>query len=490
MTASFGKLRAFFWPIHRVELKKFIPLFFIYFLITFNYNLLRIFKDSLLVTAPNSGAEALPFVKVWAVLPMAILFTMFFTWLSNRVSREKVFYVMISIFISFFLIFVTFLYPCRDLLHPHALANSLEAILPSGFKGLIVLLRNWTFTLCYVMSDLWSSVILSVLFWGFANEVTKIDEAKRFYGVLMIGSNFSGVLSGQASVLFSKIPFIAGISYGTNSWDQCVFFMNFLVILVGCVTIFLFRRLNQRVIRKETPLTTDDKPKMSFREQIAYLAKSKYLCCIAFIVLSYNLVMNLVEVVWKNQMKQLYPDPTVYNTYMGEVLTATSVIATLTALLVTSNVIRRYSWTVAALIPAVITFVTGVFFFFFALFSKNIPLLGLSPLFLCVTFGSMQNCFARASKYTLFDATTNLAFIPLESDVKLKGKAAIDGIGSRLGKSGGSVIHQGFLLLFTTISASMPYIGVIFLVAVGIWIFSVKSLGKKFNQLTESPVSA
>lgn len=489
MTASFGKWRAFFWPVHRVELKKFIPLFLIYFLITFNYNLLRIFKDSLLVTAPNSGAEALPFVKVWAVLPMAILFTMFFTWLSNRVSRETVFYIMISIFLAFFFLFITVLYPLRDFLHPNSLANSLELLLPSGCKGLIVLLRNWTFTLCYVMSDLWSSVILSVLFWGFANEVTKVEEAKRFYGVLMIGSNFSGVLSGQTSVLFSKIPFIPGLSYGKNSWDQSVFFMSTLVIIVGLISIFLFRRLNRRVIRQEIPFTLEKKPKMNFKEQLSYLLKSKYLLSIALIVLSYNLVMNLVEVVWKNQMKQLYPDPSAYNTYMGEVLTITSVIATLTALLVTTNILRRYSWTVGALIPAVITVVTGFFFFFFSFFSNNLVLFGFTPLFFSVTFGSMQNCLARASKYTLFDATTNLAFIPLESDVKLKGKAAIDGIGSRLGKSGGSVIHQGFLLLFTTISASMPYIALIFFCATAVWIFSVKALGKKFHQLAEAPTS-
>ena len=54
-----------------------------------------------------------------------------------------------------------------------------------------------------------------------------------------------------------------------------------------------------------------------------------------------------------------------------------------------------------------------------------------------------------------------MAFIPLGHECKLKGKAAIDGVGSRFGKSGGSMIHQGLLMIFGTVSMSAPYVAVI-----------------------------
>ncbi|MBU6446351.1 MAG: AAA family ATPase, partial [Verrucomicrobia bacterium] len=73
---AFGKWRSFFWPIHRHELKKFLPMFFVFFLIALNYNVLRSYKDSIVITAAQSGAEAIPFIKLWAVLPSAILFTL------------------------------------------------------------------------------------------------------------------------------------------------------------------------------------------------------------------------------------------------------------------------------------------------------------------------------------------------------------------------------------------------------------------------------
>ena len=89
----------------------------------------------------------------------------------------------------------------------------------------------------------------------------------------------------------------------------------------------------------------------------------------------------------------------------------------------------------------------------------------------------------RACKYTLFDATKEMAFIPLSKESKLKGKTAIDGVGSRIGKSGGSVAHQGLLLIFSTVAASTPYIACIFLVVIFVWIIAIFSLGKQFDEL-------
>jgi AAA family ATP:ADP antiporter len=257
----------------------------------------------------------------------------------------------------------------------------------------------------------------------------------------------------------------------------------------------IFRWLNVNVIRpaeqaeqKRTNQEPPVKAKMSLRQNFLYLARSKYLICIALIVIAYNIAMNLIEIVWKNQMKGLYPNPLDYNTYMGQVMTIMGIIATLAGLFTTSNVIRRFSWTSCALIPTVVIGASGAIFFATVLLeivdaSWVYPIFGVAPLTLSVTLGSLQNCLSRASKYTVFDATKEIAFIPLSNDAKLKGKAAIDGVGSRLGKSGGSIIHQGLLLIFSTVAASAPYVAIIFLGAIVIWGLAVTALGKQFDQL-------
>lgn len=472
-------------------------MFFIFFLISFNYNALRAYKDSLVVTAPNSGAEAIPFIKVWAILPCALIITYLFTRLANRYSREKVFYIMMCLFLSFFFLFTFVLFPAQDYLHPNNFADKVQAFLPEGAKGLIAVFRNWTFTLFYVMSELWGTAILSLIFWGFANEVTTVQEARRYYGVLMVGANIAGIFSGQVSVYFAGDIFIPSLPYGQNAWDQSILFLNCSIIACGVITIGLFRWLNKNVIRHEQRQEElpekEEKVKMSLRKNFSYLANSKYLVCIAAIVLTYNVAINLIEVVWKNQIKQVYPNPSEYSAYMGEVMTLMAIIATLASIFITGNIMRRFSWTVSALIPPVLILVTGLAFFAFVLFHhSNVSwvgwvagFFGSTPLLLSVSLGSLQNCISRACKYTLFDATKEMAFIPLSKESKLKGKAAIDGVGSRLGKSGGSVIHQGLLIFFSTVGASTPYVAIVFLGIVLVWILAVLSLGKQFDALVK-----
>jgi AAA family ATP:ADP antiporter len=153
-------------------LKKIVPLGLMFFCILFNYTILRDTKDVLVVTAKGSSAEIIPFLKTWVNLPMAIGFMLLYTKLSNVLSREALFYTVIFPFIAFFGAFAFVLYPLRDVIHPTALADELLAALGPSFLGPVAILRIWSFCLFYVMAELWGSVVISVLFWGFANQVS------------------------------------------------------------------------------------------------------------------------------------------------------------------------------------------------------------------------------------------------------------------------------------------------------------------------------
>lgn len=482
---EFSKIRSFFWPIHRHEVKKVVPMMLMLFFICFNYSILKNVKDAVVVTAKSSGAEVIPFIKVWVLLPMAILITLIFTKLSNRYSQEKVFYFIISGFLLFFGAFTFILYPLRDVLHPHQFADYLEGILPVGFKGLIAMIRNWTFTLFYVVCELWGSAVLSVLFWGFANEVTKLTEARRFYSMLGVVASFSAIIAGF------------GANYLTvdQSWEQTLRMLVLTIIAFGCFTMLAFYWLNKKVLvgenfnelHKSNEDLVPKKKKLSMRESFLYLSNSKYLICIAILVICYNLVINLVEIVWKDQLRQLHPEAVDYNRYMNYVTSFVGIIATTTSLFM-ARLISRFGWTRTALITPVIMLVTSAGFFTFMLLRYNLAdvvflLTGTTPLAIAVFFGAAQVCMSKACKYSVFDSTKEMAFIPLGHESKLKGKAAIDGVGSRFGKSGGSLIHQGLLMFFGTVSMSAPYVAVILMAVIAGWMIAVRSLGKRFLSL-------
>ena len=490
---QFGKLRGFIWPVHGFELKRFVPMLLVFFLISLNYNILRATKDTLVVTAPASGAETLPFLKVWVIVPIALLMTFLYTRLSNRLSREKVFYTLMGIFLGFFFIFAFFLYPNQDLLHPHQFADRLENSLPVGFHGMIAILRNWTFSLFYVMSEMWSAFMMTVLFWGFANDVTNIEQAKRFYGLLGISANFSGVVGGTIATSLSLIDYHPSLPFGHDAWSQSVVFLNSVVIFAGLISIVLFRWLHVKGYGYTTSAPLSEEKKMGIREMLRHVFTSKYLIAIALLVICYNISITLVEVVWKDQVKQLYPNPSEFNAYMGDVLKIMGTIATLTAIFITGNVIRRFGWKTSAMIPCHILLFTSAGFFTFLLLKNAgvgtiVALLGATPLAISVFFGTLHNCFSRASKYTLFDSTKEMAFIPLSQDQRIRGKAAIDGIGSRVGKSGASLAHQGLLLLFGTISASVPFVALILFGIILTWMFAVRYIGRQFQELSVSTV--
>lgn len=495
---EFGPFKRLFWPVHRHELAKLLPMLVIAFLITFNYNILRTLKDALILTAKSSGAEVIPFLKVWVMFPLSIILTLIYTRLVRRFRREHVFYIMMGGFLGYFLLFACVLYPNQSYFQLDAPANWLQNNLSAGFYGLISLVRYWSFALFYAMSELWGAIILFTCFWGFANENVKVDEAKRFYGLFGIGINLSGFAVGvvaQALIIWAPylpLPFDVDVQ---NRIPLCILS---LVICSGLISIILFRWLHMSVFPKErvskgeqNGTNKGERVHLGLRESLRTIVRSPYLLSIAAIVLSYNLVINLLEVLWKSKVHELYPTMEGYSQYMYEVTTLIGITATLISLFVSGNSLRKLGWTFTAFLTPVMILITSCGLFFF-LFCQNFGALGVFTVLKSyslqwvVFFGSAQNVLSRACKYTVFDVTKELAFVPLPTEHKLKGKAAIDGVGSRLGKSMGSAAYQCLLIGCGSLSACTPYIAILVLGSVLVWLVSVYLLGEQFSRRSDT----
>lgn len=489
---EFGKLRSFLWPVHNFELKKVLPMYFLFFFISFNYTVLRDTKDTLIVTAAGSGAEAIPFLKVWGVVPAAIMFMLIYSKMSNILSKPALFYSTIVPFLVFFGLFATVLYPMREVLHPNESADWLQSILPQGLGGLVACYRNWTYSLFYILSELWGSVALSLLFWGFANDITKVTEAKRFYSLFGIGANVALMVSGPAIIYFSNIR--KYLPPEVDAWGVSLNYLMGMVVTAGLLIIGIYWWINKNVLTdprfydtESVKKTKKEKPKMSLGESLAFLAKSKYILCLTVLVIGYGIAINLVEVTWKSQLKLQYPNPNDYSAFMGMFSSLTGVVTVL-MMFVGGFIIRKKGWGFAALMTPVVLLATGAAFFTFIIFRDNmsasIAAIGTTPLFLAVIFGTIQNIMSKSTKYSLFDPTKEMAYIPLDPESKVKGKAAIDVVGARLGKSGGSLIQQGLLVMFGSISLITPYIAAILFFIIGGWIVAARSLNKQFVALT------
>lgn len=492
---EFGKWRAFFWPVHGFELKKLLPMFFMFFCISFNYTILRDTKDTLIVTA--AGAEAIPFLKLWGVVPAAVIFMFLYAKLSNMLSKENLFYVTIIPFLIFFGLFAFYLYPARESVTPIASTEVLRNWLPAGWGGFVAAYKNWTFSLFYILAELWGSVALSLLFWGFANQITRVSEAKRFYTLFGLGANLALLFSGPAIVYVSDIR--KRLPAGVDAWQVSLNYLMGMVVIAGIIVVAIYYWMNRAVLTdvrfydpSEVKAPKKKKAKMSIMESFAFLFTSKYILCLAVLVIAYGISINLVEVTWKSQLKTQYPDYNEYSTFMGYFSFFTGLVTIIMMLFGGGNIIRRKGWGFAALITPIVLLITGVGFFAFVLFGHNlndyIAAIGTTPLFLAVMFGAAQNIMSKSSKYSLFDPTKEMAYIPLDDDSKVKGKAAVDVVGARLGKSGGSLIQISLLSIFGSIALITPYVAAILFIIIGGWIWAAKSLNRQFLKLTTEPV--
>jgi len=99
-------------------------------------------------------------------------------------------------------------------------------------------------------------------------------------------------------------------------------------------------------------------------------------------------------------------------------------------------------------------------------------------------FGTIQLLLSKTTKYALFDPTTQMSYIPLDNESNIKGKAAIEVLGSRIGKSGGSLIQQGLVLIFGSIVNATPVLAILYYTVLAWWAFSAIKLSTFFYART------
>lgn len=486
---EFGKWRAFIWPVHNFELKKLIPMLIMAFCISFNYTVLRDTKDAIVVI--DAGAAAIPFLKTVGTVPAALLFMIAYSSLSNAVSRPTLFYVTVGFFVAFFGLFPVVFYPHKEALElSNETAAAMQAWLPEGWNSFVLAAQHWTSSLFYIMSELWGSAVLSLLFWGFANQITRIGESKRFYTIFGLGFNVALMFSGPLITYFSDVR--GKLPANIDPWGYSLNYLMGTVVVMGLVIIATYWWMDKNVLSDprfydpKEKKKEKNKLKMGIGESFLFIARSPYLLCLTILVMAYGISINLIEVTWKSQLKLQYPDPNAYGAFMGRFSFVTGTVTFLMMLLVGGNLIRRMGWKFSALFTPVVLLVTGVGFFAFMIGGEDLNWMavafGTTPLMLAVLFGAIQNIMSKSTKYSLFDPTKEMTYIPLDAESKVKGKAAVDVVGARMGKSGGSAIQ---ILLFTFVgglSTITPYIAVILVFIVAAWLVAVVALNKMFQE--------
>jgi len=503
---EFGPIRKILWPIHNYELKKFMPLGLIMFCILFNYTLLRDTKDTLVVNA--SGASAITFLKLYCVTPAAILFVILYAKLTNVLKREYVFYTIVTPFLIFFALFAFVLYPNLDSLHPsEAVLQNLTTQFPR-LTGFIDIGAYWAYSLFYVLAEIWGSAMLALMFWQFANQIVRMKESKRFYGLFVVIGNVALIFSGKVVKFCSEdIKLLYPDLAPDVVWGISLQWLMGSVVVMGIAAMLLYRWMHTSVLPDPRYYDGDavavgskkKKQKPGLVESFKIIMSSPELGLIALLIMAYGVTINLVEVQWKEQLKFYFAgDKGGYNGFMGDYSYYTGIFTIIFSLFIGSNVLRILSWFKSAVITPVFILLGGGVFFAFILSARDIPYLkdfvadilvslGTNPVAAAAFLGAGIVIMSKSIKYSLFDPTKEMAYIPLDDELKTKGKAAVDVIGGRAGKAGGAFVQNMLLIAFATkdVAAIAPICFGVFAVVCGLWVVSVKLLSNKVNAAVE-----
>ena len=188
-----------------------------------------------------------------------------------------------------------------------------------------------------------------------------------------------------------------------------------------------------------------------------------------------GLSINFTDIMWKSIVKKQYPDALEYQRFMGNFSSLVG-ISTCIVIFLGVHAIRILGWRIGALATPLVMALLGLPFFASILVGLDNP----RALHVAVIFGTIQTLLSKTTKYSLFDPTTQMAYIPLDEESKIKGKAAIEVLGSRMGKSGGSLIQQFLVLVFGNIITAAPVLVVLYYSVLIWWALSANRLGTLF----------
>lgn len=462
----------------------------------------------------------LQWCHVMFVLPISFMITIILMKLSTLVSKDFIFISVIITFTSFFMIHAFYLYPYRyalhsyfrnghNYIHEHFQSDISKRILIPLF-GCIMYPIN---TILFAVADIWGTVSLSVLIFGFVNDITPRNAAKRYYvalgilsqlGPIIAGSLVSGLMaksinSGNANKFIESYQLITVISVSI----MYLMLTIYLIIRFKLMKMEAFHYGGRRQQRNQnTQVTTRrQNEQKSIWETLKFAFSNYYILSLCGIILGYNWLNAIFEHTLKDILHLYFTGcQSGYSSYRGMLTTGTASLTFFAMIFCGHNLLRFIGWKrTAQLCPFVLFFGTVIFYAYGVINQQHYyddELLQLKPTSSCyimLIIGGIICVLEKALKYSTSDPTKEIAYLYLNDEEKYKGKIAVELIGAKLGKVCGAFFNI-FLLSAINERAffkSSEYMALIGIVIGGvIWLCSIQYVDNSIQKKSKHKKSS
>ena len=454
-----------------------------------------------------SEEDQTPITLQWChvlfVLPISFVITLILMKLSTIVSKDFIFISVIISFTSFFIIHAFYLYPYRFALHQYFKKGhyymyenyesgiSQRILLP--LSGCIIYPIN---TILFAIADIWGTISISVLVFGFVNDITPPNAAKRYYVAIGILSQLGPIISGS---------FVSGLmSKSTGTGNKEMFIKSYQLITIVSVLIMYLMLIIYFIVRyklmkmesfhisekKMAEITKIEKKEMSsIWETLKFALTHKYILSLSGILLGYNSINAIFEHTLKDILHLYFTGCQSGYAQYRALLTALTAFLTFFAMIFGGhNLLRIIGWKFTALMCPIVLFFGTLIFYIYGVNNQQYiyDIDDLQPFqpqlpqcFIILVLGAIICIFEKSLKYSTSDPTKEIAYLYLNNEEKYKGKIAVELLGAKSGKVIGAFFNI-FLLSALNERAffkSSEYAALIGIVIGGIiWMASVQYL--------------
>lgn len=295
----------------------------------------------------------------------------------------------------------------------------------------------------YIWKDIYIVLIIE-LFWSFANSSLKFESARWLYGFFCFIGGIGAALGGTVTVALGEMEF------GLLNSVMCV-----LIPLVLCWVCPLFCPAVGASSSSERPsLTTGFKT----------VARSKYLGLLLSVIVLSQVCITLIDYDFSIFFESAYPDESVRQSELSNVYRWIN-LSSMGLQLLTGAVL-------------VVLKLRGTLLGIPVMLGVSVLVFLLHPMAGIMIFAKISS---KAMDYSIFRATKELLYLPLDRSERVEGKAVVDVMGYRVAKAGASA-----LVLFVTPLVTVPYVSSMMAVCLSlVWIYLVHLLVTRHQMLTK-----
>lgn len=409
-----------------VTRRRAVILFVNFLLIILAYYQVKSASRSLLIE--HWGSDRFPYVWIASALILGV-FIGFYHQLVQRYQRLRVILGSCLLFIALLILF-------------RVMLESISAAATIGF---------------YVFVDI-LSVVLVEQFWSLTNSITNAEDGKRSYWFVGTGGLVGGVLGGvlAASLLHYTPMTTADLLLSCAALLVIVFALNVVMGRMG---------LYQEVKSVDSPVQMAD----GWRS----LVHSRYLILIAAALLCAQLAQPVVEYQFIKTVEAAYQELDQRTVFISTFFSVLGIVSIGINLIITP-IIHRYLGIMAGLLTQ--PFVLAICSLSFV----AIPTLMMA---------SVMKIGDRGLSYSIYRASKEQLYIPIDPVRTYQAKAWIDMFGYRLFK----ILGSALILLFTQwlpITLDFSQLGWITVAVCVSWVAVISLLAREYRAVTPIPVTA